>query len=123
MARALDRHLQGDWEGAIADYTRAIGHYEHAGDRALAYLGRGHVRKSAGDMPGAVADYDCAIELQPGHAGAYLSRGIAHRDCGNRQEAISDLRMVRELSADPRWRRQADEQLRALEAEVPKPPT
>jgi tetratricopeptide (TPR) repeat protein len=123
MARALDRHLRGDWERAIADYTQAIGHYRHNSDRALAYLGRGNARRAASDPQGALADYDRAIELQPGHAGAYLSRAIAHRDCGNKQQAISDLRMVRELSVDPNWRGQAEEHLRILEAEVPQPPT
>jgi tetratricopeptide (TPR) repeat protein len=110
--------MRGDLSGAIADYARAIARYQHPGDRAFAYLGRGNVRRSAGDLLGAVADYDRAIELQPGHAGAYLSRGLVHRDLGHRERAISDLRMVHELSADPSWRSEAEVQLRALKTDA-----
>jgi tetratricopeptide (TPR) repeat protein len=117
LSRGLDRHLRGDLAGAIADYDRAIARYPDSVSQAVAYLTRGNARQDQGDLAGAIADYDRAIARHPGHAAAYLSRGLAYRQAGDPQRARADFLLVPELTSDPRWRQQAEEQLRALAGE------
>lgn len=117
LSRGLDRHLRGDLAGAIADYNRAISLYPDNVSQAVAYLTRGSARKDQGDLAGAIADYDRAVSRHPSYAAAYLSRGLAHRQAGNLERARADFRLVPELTSDPRWRQQAEEQLRAITGE------
>jgi tetratricopeptide (TPR) repeat protein len=81
------------------------------------YLSRGLDRQDQGDLAGAIADYDRAIARHPSYAAAYLSRGLAHRQAGDLERARADFRLVPELTSDPRWREQAEEQLRAVTGE------
>jgi tetratricopeptide (TPR) repeat protein len=68
----LKQKTDGDFKGAIADYTKAI---ELKPDYAEAYFSRGYARKSQGDLGGAMGDYTKAIELKPDFAWAYNNRG------------------------------------------------
>ncbi|MEJ2737693.1 MAG: tetratricopeptide repeat protein [Anaerolineae bacterium] len=117
LSRGLDRHLRGDLTGAIADYDQAIARYPDHVSQAVAYLTRGNARRDQGDLAGAIADYDRAIARHPSYAAAYLSRGLAHRQAGDLERARADFRLVPELTSDPRWREQAEEQLRAVTGE------
>ena len=56
------KYLQGDYDGAIADYSRAI---ELDPDDAAAYYNRGNAKSELDDYHGAIADYSRAIELDP----------------------------------------------------------
>jgi TPR repeat protein len=56
------KYTQGDWAGALTDYTKAI---ELNPDFAEAYNGRGAVKYRQGNLAGALADYNKAIELKP----------------------------------------------------------
>ncbi len=114
LSRGLDRHLRGDLAGAIADYDQAIARYPDNVSQAVAYLTRGNARKDQGDLAGAIADYDRAVARHPSYAAAYLTRGLAHRQAGDLEQARADFRLVPELTSDPRWRQQAEEQLRAI---------
>jgi tetratricopeptide (TPR) repeat protein len=114
LSRGLDRHLRGDLTGAMADYDRAIARYSDSVSQAVAYLTRGKARQDQGDLTGAIADYDRAIARHPGYAAAYLRRGLAYREAGDLERARADFHLVPELTSDPRWRQQAQEQLRAL---------
>lgn len=116
MSRGLDRHLQGDLERAVADYSRALALFADDDSQALAYLTRGNARQNQGDLEGAIDDYSQVIASHPGNAGAYLSRGLAYIETGERDKAIDDLLMVPELSPDPGWRQQALDQVKALQA-------
>ena len=64
----------GDWEGAIADYTRAI---ELKPSFPDAYYNRGNAKQVKGDVGAALADFSKAIELKPDLAAAYNKRGEA----------------------------------------------
>ncbi|MDE2787811.1 MAG: tetratricopeptide repeat protein [Chloroflexota bacterium] len=88
----------GDYDGAIADYERAIEvDREIATARlnkrsiARAYAGRGDVRTNKGDYSGAVADFDEAIALSPGEAYLYNNRGIAKDAQGDYEGALADF--------------------------------
>ncbi len=117
LSRGLDRHLRGDVAGAIADYDRAIARYPDSVSQAVAYLTRGNARQDQGDLAGALADYDRAIVRHPSYAAAYLCRGRAYQQAGDLERARADYRLVPELTSDPHWRQQAEEQLRALASE------
>jgi tetratricopeptide (TPR) repeat protein len=119
LSRGLDRHVRGDLAGAIDDYDQAIAHSTDDDSRAVAYLTRGNARKDKGDLAGAIADYNQAIARQPGNAGAYLSRAQAYRALGETEQAIADLQIVRELTVNPGWRNEAQEQLRVLQGGKP----
>src|SRR5437016_5567595 len=85
--RGTAQYAKGDFDGAIADYDKAI-----ALDRnyVVAYINRGNARDDKGDHDGAIADYDKAIALNPNEATAYYNRGIARRAKGDLDGAIAD---------------------------------
>ena len=72
----LDRgnsHLQkGNWDQAIADFSRAL---ELAPKSDDAYFGRGRAYAFKRDLDRALADYSQALELNPKLAEAYDNRG------------------------------------------------
>ncbi len=67
-------HNKGEYEKAIADYSRAIGTDTHS---AEAYYTRGNSYFEMGKYDHALADYSKAIELNPDFADAYYGRGYA----------------------------------------------
>ena len=107
---------KGDYDRAIADYTRAI---QLRPDLAEAYYGRGLAYYDKGDYYSAIADYTQAIQVQPDYADAYYGRGLAYKSTGEKDEAIADFERVLELSTDPYWRQQAEQQLRELRETQP----
>jgi len=66
----LAKKKKGDFEGSIADHTKAI---QLQPDDARAYSNRGLAKKAQGDLDGAIADYTKAIQLQPDYPDAYDS--------------------------------------------------
>jgi tetratricopeptide (TPR) repeat protein len=60
------------------------------GPAALA-LARGDTLAEKGDLPGALAAYNTAIEQDPDNPLAYLGRGAAHRNKGDLDRAIADF--------------------------------
>ena len=75
----------GEYEAAIADYTRAVG--LDSGD-AVAYNNRGIAYRNKGDARTAIEDYTRAIELDPEYRDAYNNRGLALSDLGRYAEAV-----------------------------------
>jgi tetratricopeptide (TPR) repeat protein len=59
-------------------------------DLARLHTSRGVERKRAGDLDGAIADYDAAIKLNPKDFFAYNNRGNTLRDRGALDRAIAD---------------------------------
>lgn len=59
--RGQSRQSQQNFDGAIADYDRAIGLKPNAG----VYYARATVRQAKNDLNGALSDYSKAIELDP----------------------------------------------------------
>ena len=64
---------------------------------ACQYYNRGRGRDLGGDREGALADYNCAIQLDPNYAKAYGNRGLLRDRLGDRQGALSDYDRAIEL--------------------------
>jgi tetratricopeptide (TPR) repeat protein len=91
------RQDKGDWNGAIAAYTKAI---ELAPDDEVAYRNRGDARQGKADWEAAIADYTKAIELAPDDAGAYLNRSLAKKANGDLEGAAADHSKALKLKPD-----------------------
>lgn len=75
--RARDHVIEGNLDGAIAEYTKVI---EFVPDYAGGYHGRARAYLWKKDFDLAIADYTEAIRLVPRFAEAYCGRGEAYTD-------------------------------------------
>jgi lipoprotein NlpI len=92
--RGVVEKANGDFDGAIADYTRAI---ELDPKYAAAYSNRGSAKQAKGDLDGAIADCNRAIELDPKDAMAHKNRGVVKKAKGDLEGAIADYNRTIEL--------------------------
>lgn len=97
-SRGTARHIKGDNDRAIADYTEAI---KLNPKDALAYDNRGTAWRDKGDRKRALADYDVAVRLNPNSPAAYNNRGNIHREKGNNKRAIADY--TEAIHIDPNY--------------------
>jgi Mlc titration factor MtfA (ptsG expression regulator)/Tfp pilus assembly protein PilF len=88
----------GDYDNALADYTRAL-EQARPDDRAALHHQRGVTYLWAKRPAEAIVEFDEAIRLAPGFVSALCSRAAAHRALGEHRRALSDLN--RALSLDP----------------------
>jgi tetratricopeptide (TPR) repeat protein len=98
LRRGAARHSQGDLDGAISDFTKAI---EIDSRDADAYDRRGEARRTRGDLDGAIADSTKAIEIDPRLVDAYVTRGLARRKKGDLDGAAADY--TRSIAIDPNY--------------------
>ena len=78
----------GDFQGAAAQFTKAIAIFPEYAD---AYLGRGKARQASGQSEAALADFEKAIAINPTLDMAYTSRGIIELSRGDNQKALADF--------------------------------
>jgi tetratricopeptide (TPR) repeat protein len=97
MRDGLDKAAKGDFNGAIADYNRAI---DLNPNLAEAYNNRGLARSHQQDFNGAIADYNRAIELNPNLAEAYNNRGLTRSHQQDFNGAIADYNRAIELNSN-----------------------
>ena len=93
--RGKRKSANGDKQGAIDDYTRAI-MVEPTYDTA--YHNRGVVRADIGYYKDAILDYTKAIEINPHFAASYFSRANAKVDLRDNKGALSDYSKAIELN-------------------------
>ncbi|WP_170229052.1 tetratricopeptide repeat protein [Polyangium fumosum] len=86
--RGNRKQEEGDLDGAIADFTKAI--KLAPGEHAPRY-NRGNARSLADDVDGAIADYTDAIKIAPNFAPAWQRRGLSKQRHGDLEGAIVDL--------------------------------
>ena len=68
---------------------------------------RGNLRSRNGAYQSAIADYDRAIEMDPGFAAAHYNRGSSFYELGSYDEALDDLGRAIDLNPkDARYYRQ-----------------
>ena len=70
----FEKHENGDFYGAIVDYTKAI---EINPNDDYAYYNIGLAKNNLEDYKGAIADYTKAIEINPNNDYAYSKRGLS----------------------------------------------
>jgi len=86
--RGLSRAAQGDLNGAIADYSKAI---ETLPTFDLPYVNRGMALSCLAQYDRALADLDKAIEQNPGNARAYFGRGLTRAKMKEYEKALADF--------------------------------
>lgn len=91
----FDKYLHSDYDGAIADYTKAI---ELNPKYSEAYCNRGNAKLLKRDYDGAYADGNQAIALDPKNADAYSVRGQAKSGKSDYDGAIADFSQAISLS-------------------------
>lgn len=93
---ALAKYYRQDYQGAIADYNKAI----ELDPEPSAYTNRGVIKANLQDYQGAIADYNRAIELDPKYVLAYYNRGNAKGTLQDYRASIADYSRAIEL--DPK---------------------
>jgi tetratricopeptide (TPR) repeat protein len=97
VTSGLDKYRMGDFDAAIADYTKAI---DLNSSSVGAYNYRGMARSKQGNFEGAKADYAQALKLKPNFVDAFFNRGTAELLQGNLDGAIADYSKAIELKPD-----------------------
>jgi tetratricopeptide (TPR) repeat protein len=95
--RGIEKGKEGDLNGAIADFTRAI---ELNPKDDAPYYNRAQAKWLKKDAAGAIADYTRAIELGSTNPAAYNNRGNARAENNDRDGAIADYTRAIELKPD-----------------------
>jgi tetratricopeptide (TPR) repeat protein len=93
---AAQKYQQGDYQGALDDYNRAI---QVSPRSANAYYNRGLLKATKfADPQGALADYNRAIKLKPGYDEAYNNRGnLKTEQLKDYQGALADYNQAIKL--------------------------
>ena len=87
-ARSQSRHAKNDYQGALADLTKAL---ELDPKDAQAFRLRGHTRAALGENEKALTDFAEAIRLDPANSTAYLSAGNVWSKMGDHDRAVDDF--------------------------------
>ena len=90
----LDKGNLEDYNGAIADFTKAISLKPFAD----CYVNRGHCKADLEDYEGAIADFTKAIELNPNDESAYYQRGGAK--LFTNESSCPDMKKACELGSE-----------------------
>jgi len=101
--RGVLAYGQDDYDGAIADFDKAI---RLKPNYAEAYVSRGLVYHYTSDYERAIADLDQAITFNPQEAEAYFLRGKWYAEIDEREKAMADLEKAVELGLEPPSRHQ-----------------
>jgi tetratricopeptide (TPR) repeat protein len=88
IGSAEEKYHNDDYQGAIADYTKAI---EINPLSEVAYAYRGEMKQLLGKYSEALIDLNKAIELDPGYGFAYFIRAIIKSDLKDYQGAFADF--------------------------------
>ncbi len=96
-ARGYAYHRLGDYEHALADYSKAI-QLDH--DDSYSLYNRALIYQDRGDSQHAVADYTRSLQLRPDNAAAYFNRGDIFLNDGKFDDAIADLTKAHALDPE-----------------------
>ncbi len=111
IGRGLVYLYKNEYDQSLLNFNRAI---QLDGTIAVAYRDRGLVYYFEGTYDNALADMEKAIQIDPKAAQSYLGRGMVLVKEGQMDRAVADFNKTLELSADPRVRQAAQDQLAAL---------
>lgn len=94
----LDKSANGDYYGAIADFTKLIEQYPN---EPKPYYFRAINMYNLKDYASAVKDFDRAISLNPKYAEAFYWRAMAKLGLKKKKEACPDFKKADELKFQP----------------------
>ena len=94
--KGVERMNSGNYQGAIAYYTKALEINPQGASVPFNY--RGDAKYKLKDYQGAIADYTKAIEIDPQYASAYSNRGIAKAYLKDYQGSIADFNTALEIN-------------------------
>jgi len=97
VKRGNVRSFGGDWDGAIADYAKAL-QVDPKNDAAYRDRAFAHLKKD--NYAAAIADYDKALELDAKDIMAVTGRGDVHRVKGDGPRALADYNLAIGLAKD-----------------------
>ncbi len=104
-----------EWDKSLDAVEKAIAAYPNV---VRGYTLRASLRKRLNDIPGAIADYDYAIAIEPNFHGYYQLRGELKKSF-DRNGAIQDFRMaMKVIKVDNRFNLIRDAELRVLAKEL-----
>jgi tetratricopeptide (TPR) repeat protein len=95
--RALALLEKSDFDGAIADFDRAIDLDPKAAD---SFNGRGAAWRAKGELERAKSDFSYAIKLDRANIGAYYNRGLVEVADGELDAAVADFTATLRLDQD-----------------------
>jgi len=87
----------GQWEKAIADFSKAIEIYPKW---AVTYYNRGVAYEKLGEQQKSIVDYSAAIGIDPKYSEAYYNRGIVYGNMGQMELAMADFSKAVEIQPD-----------------------
>jgi len=87
------------WRDSLALWNDVLGKYP---DISLALSNRGIARGQAGDLDGALADFDRSVALAPDYADAYCNRGMVRFSTKDYTAAIADFGLALQNQPDHR---------------------
>ena len=93
----VDKYEQGDYQGAIDDWTKVI---EVNPQEVDAYYNRGVVFYQSDQYEQALADFDRALKLNAQSAQILYARGSVYMEQGNYREARNDFRNALKSAPD-----------------------
>lgn len=91
LERAQARYANGDYKGASADYSRALGYDKN---NVEIWIGRGLAKEKLDDLEGAFSDYTKAIDIKEDHAKAWINRGNLLLKMDRFADAIEDYNVA-----------------------------
>ena len=98
--RAIDYLIDGYYEKAVADFTRAI---ELEPNQGIIFAGRGDSYRRMNQNEKALADLTRAVELSPGQPWILLSRGMVYQNMGRDEDASADCAKAVEIDPKLAW--------------------
>jgi tetratricopeptide (TPR) repeat protein len=114
LARAEARIHLDQPGSARDDYDRALAtRVLRPTDRYFAFLGRGYAFLMQSDYPGAIADFDSALAVDPGSLNALMWRGYAHEKAGQVALALDDYERAVAVEPGDRMARNNLQRLRS----------
>ncbi len=93
--RAVALARQGEYQGAIAEFTRAIRRDSTCVD---AFCNRALVYAAIGNLGPAASDLAKVVEIRPTHIDAYVRQAQLHAAINEHEEAIADLTKALEIA-------------------------